>query len=174
MKLIKKKKEGGLAIIEFTIVSSVLLLLLFGIIEIGRFLFSLQMLNEITRKAARLATVCFVVDDSKLNTNDFGSTYNSPIDLTTLTLDIDYLDEAGASVANPTTASGFGTIRYVRARISGFSYSFSVLAGLFGTLTNVDAFETTLPSESLGVYRPYYSDAGTYVASPTNMDCQSP
>ncbi|GAM58317.1 tadZ/cpaE protein [Vibrio ishigakensis] len=41
------------------------------------------MLNEITRKAARLATVCFIVDDSTLNTTDFGSTYNSPIDLTT-------------------------------------------------------------------------------------------
>ncbi|WP_261836276.1 TadE/TadG family type IV pilus assembly protein [Vibrio ishigakensis] len=173
MTFIKKRKEGGLAIIEFTIVSTVLLLLLFGIIEIGRFLFSLQMLNEITRKAARLATVCFIVDDSTLNTTDFGSTYNSPIDLTTLTLDIDYLDEAGGSVSSPTTESGFGTIRYVRARISGFSYSFSVLAGLFGTLTNIDAFETTLPSESLGVYRPYVNDSGTLLDPPPNAVCQT-
>ncbi len=173
MRLIKRKKQGGLAIIEFTIVSSVLLLLLFGIIEIGRFLFSLQMLNDITRKAARLATVCFIIDDTTLNTKAFGSTFNSPIDLSTLTIDIDYLDDVGASVADPTTEAGFGTVRYVRARISGFSYSFSTLAGLFGTLTNVDAFETTLPSESLGVYRPYRADNGEYLNSPSNVDCQA-
>lgn len=98
------------------------------------------MLNDITRKAARLATVCFIVDDSTLNTKDFGSTFNSPIDLSTLTLDIDYLNESGSAVSNPTTESGFGSVRYVRARIAGFSYSFSTLAGLFGTLTNIDAF----------------------------------
>lgn len=169
----KTNKQRGLAVIEFTIVSSVLLLLLFGIIEIGRFLFSLQMLNDITRKAARLATVCFIVDDSTLNTKDFGSTFNSPIDLSTLTLDIDYLNESGSAVSNPTTESGFGSVRYVRARISGFSYSFSTLAGLFGTLTNIDAFETTLPSESLGVYRPYRADNGEYLNTPSNIDCQA-
>ncbi|WP_261815408.1 TadE/TadG family type IV pilus assembly protein [Vibrio gallicus] len=173
MRSTKTRKQGGLAIVEFTIVSSVLLLLLFGIIEIGRFLFSLQMLNEVTRKAARLATVCYIVDDSKLNTSDFGSTYNSPIDLSTLTLEIDYLDEAGSKIASPTSSTGFGSIRYVTARISGFSYSFSILGGIFGTLTNIDAFETTLPSESLGVYRPYYDDLGVYEASPTSVDCQS-
>ncbi|GEA51788.1 hypothetical protein VIN01S_25920 [Vibrio inusitatus NBRC 102082] len=175
--------QKGVAVLEFTIVSTVFLILLFGIIEIGRFLFSLQMLNEITRKAARLGAVCYIVDvDSSgigrltsQNTDSFGSTLNSPIDLSTLQLDVVYLDPAGSVVTTPKSDDGFDSIRYVQAKISGFSYSFSLLGSLFGTLTNVDAFETTLPIESLGIYRPYYNDAGVEVTSKSDLtlDCQS-
>ena len=169
----RDRNQQGIAIVEFSIVASVLMLLLFGIMEIGRLMFSMQMLNEITRKAARLATVCFIVDDSKLNTSDFGSTFNSPIDLSSLVLDIKYLDDSGSVVANPTSEAGFTSIRYAQASISDFSYSFAVFEGILGGLANIDAFQTTLPAESLGVYRPYMSDAGSYVTSPANMDCQS-
>ncbi|MEZ9631273.1 hypothetical protein BCT86_13810 [Vibrio breoganii] len=179
----RSRNQKGLAIIEFTIVSSVFLILLFGIIEIGRFLFSLQMLNEITRKAARLGAVCYIVDVNSSgvgrltsqNTDSFGSTLNSPIDLSTLQLDVVYLDPAGTVVTSPKTDSGFESIRYVQAKISGFSYSFSLLGSLFGTLTNIDAFETTLPIESLGIYRPYYNDAGVEVTNQSDLtlDCQT-
>ncbi|MFA0676813.1 TadE/TadG family type IV pilus assembly protein, partial [Vibrio sp. 10N.222.51.A6] len=56
------KKHSGLAIIEFTIVSWLVFLLIFLILALGAYVFSLQIVNEATRKAARLATVCYVLD----------------------------------------------------------------------------------------------------------------
>lgn len=60
----KKFKTGikGIAIIEFTIVSWFVFLLVFLILALGAYVFSLQMVSEATRKAARLATVCYVED----------------------------------------------------------------------------------------------------------------
>ncbi|MEZ9418833.1 TadE/TadG family type IV pilus assembly protein [Vibrio breoganii] len=169
-----RRKQAGLSVVEFTIVSTVLLILLFAIIEIGRFLFSLQMLNDLTRKAARLASVCFIVDESLLDTEKIlGSAFDStPINLDSLELSIDYLDESGGEVSSPTSESGFSQIKYVRAEISGFSFAFSTLASVFGSTTNVNAFETVLPAESLGVYRPYYENGGGYVSDPDKVNCQ--
>ncbi|GEM79603.1 TadE/TadG family type IV pilus assembly protein [Vibrio superstes] len=164
----RKSRNDGVAILEFTIVSTVLLLLLFAIIEIGRFMFSLQVLNELTRRAARLATVCYVIDNTTLNAGSFGSTYDVPIDLDTLTLSIEYLNDNGTVISNPSSDANFGSIRYVKAEITGFTYTFSTLSSLFGTLSNLDAFQTTLPAESLGKYRPYYKN-GTEVTDTTAL-----
>lgn len=48
----------GITIVEFTVVASSLLLLVFAILELGYFTFNLQALNDLTRRAARIATVC--------------------------------------------------------------------------------------------------------------------
>ncbi len=157
MRIIKARQKG-VAVLEFTIVSTVLLLLLFAIVELGKFMFSLQALNEITRRAARLATVCYVIDNTTLNSSSFGATYEVPIDLSTLSLSIEYLDDSGTVITNPSSDANIIDVRYVRAEITGFSYTFSILGSIFGTLNNIDAFETTIPSESLGVYRPYYEN----------------
>ena len=169
-----RKNHQGITIIEFTIVANAMFLMLFGIMEMGKFMFSLEMLNEITRKAARLATVCFIVDGSTIKTTGFGSTFKAPlVDLESLVLEINYLDESGSVVGSPTSEAGFSSIRYAQAEISGFSYSFSMLNGLLGNVTNIEGFKTTLPAESLGVYRPYIDDGGSYVSSPSNMNCQN-
>ena len=84
-----REHQSGLAIVEFTVVSSALLLMLFGIISFGYYMFSLQMVNEITRKAARLASVCYVTDSADINTLVIDS--NAPSDFTTSHLVIEYL-----------------------------------------------------------------------------------
>lgn len=167
IKISKRTNENGLAILEFTIVSTVLLILLFGIFELARFVFSLQMLNEITRKAARLATVCYIADQTDIPSMDV-ITRISPSDYDeSVNLVIEYLDASGEPIPSTDIAKFkdasstsavldpiFTEIRYVRARIDNLNYSFSFLSGIFGDSVSAPAFSTTLPAESLGIYRP--------------------
>lgn len=151
-----KKKHNGISIIEFTIVSTVLLICLFGVIELSRFVFSLQMLNEMTRKAARMATVC-EIDQGAVIPGLPSITSIAPTDYEPSMLKIDYLDATGTSVysgVGTITNEEFLRIKFVRAKVEDFSFGFTLLSNLLGDNVNVPAFETILPSESLGIYRP--------------------
>ncbi|MEZ9974779.1 hypothetical protein BCS96_02340 [Vibrio breoganii] len=164
----RTSRQNGLAIIEFTVVSAVLLIVLFGIIEIARFVFSLQMLNEVTRRGARLATVCYVDQATKIP--DLTSIKAlAPYGYEKEMLKIDYLDDEGnvlysgtGTISNDT----FLDIRFVRARIVDFSYAFSLLKNILGDSISMPSFETILPSESLGIYRPLGDDT-----VPTSPNC---
>ncbi|WP_459682952.1 TadE/TadG family type IV pilus assembly protein [Vibrio comitans] len=176
----RRRRRNGLAVIEFTIVSTVLLILLFGIFELARFIFSMQMLNEVTRKAARIATVCYVKDRTDIP--DLTTiTRVAPVDFSSVNLIIEYLDASGTKISDTDLAkfdSGTATtdeldnifirIRYVRARIDGLNYSFSILSSIFGDSIGTPAFETTLPAESLGIYRPAGSGS---ITSGGKTDC---
>jgi hypothetical protein len=67
--------------------------------------------------------------------------------LTTGNVVIEYLDSSGAVLASP--AGSYGSIRYVRARITGFSLS--LLIPLVAPTLSLAGFQTTLPRESLGI-----------------------
>ncbi|CAM3995665.1 TadE family protein [Vibrio neonatus] len=156
------KKNRGLAVIEFTIVSTVLLIALFAIMEFARFVFSLQMLNEVTRKSARLASVCYVTEQG--NIPSLASiTAVAPSGYEPSMLSIDYLDGSGQLVDTAIFNSGSATveqvdeqfekIRFVRTKIENFSFGFSLLSSLLGSVVTPN-FETIVPAESLGIYRP--------------------
>lgn len=51
------RRSRGQALVEFALVAPLFLLLLFGIIETGRFIFYYEMLNNATREGARYAIV---------------------------------------------------------------------------------------------------------------------
>ncbi|PMG94437.1 TadE/TadG family type IV pilus assembly protein [Vibrio breoganii] len=162
------KKQKGLAVVEFTIVSTVLFIAMFGIIELSRFVFSLQMLNEVTRKSARLATVCLVTEVSQI-VNSSSIAAIAPSGFQPEMLKIDYLNDSGdvlysgtGSISNDT----FKDISFVRVRAENFSYTVSLLTSILGDVINMPNFETILPSESLGIYRPLAD--GTV---PSNPNC---
>ena len=56
------KQQQGTTTVEFAIVGLVTLVLLFVVIEFGRIFFSLNVLDESVRRAARIAAVCPVGD----------------------------------------------------------------------------------------------------------------
>jgi Flp pilus assembly protein TadG len=149
---VRINKNNGLAVVEFTMISTALLIIFFGIFEVGRYVYSIQMLNEATRRAARLASVCYMDN----NTDIAGMTTITniiPSGFSSSALTIEYLDASGTPVANPT--SSVESIRFVRAKMdtSKTSYTFvNVLTALSGSSV-VPKFETTLPAESLGVLR---------------------
>ncbi|MGB1975918.1 MAG: TadE/TadG family type IV pilus assembly protein [Vibrio toranzoniae] len=150
-----KKLNGctkGLAIIEFTIVSSFMFLLIFLILSLGAYVFSLQMVSEGTRKAARLATVCYVLDRD----NIAGMVVNDLplVGFTSANLEVAYLDANGGEIASD-FEDNFGSIKFVRARATGYGIQLIRNLSFLGEngFLAAPAFETILPAESLGVVR---------------------
>ncbi len=148
------RKQQGVTIIEFTLIATTLMLIIFSVIEVGRYVYSLQTINEITRVAARLATVCRVEDRNDipaLAIPDY-----APGGLSVDDIVIDYLDESGNVVTGTLTDDDvFSTIRYVRARVVNFSYQFTGLLSFINLtgLLEVPEFETIRPRENLGHHR---------------------
>jgi hypothetical protein len=155
----KKHRQSGLTTVEFALVGSLFFIVLFAVIEFGRALFVWNTLTEATRRGARLAAVCPPNDPSIVNVAVFNAPDASPGDsavlngLSTGNVETEYLDASG----NVTGAAG--NIRYVRVRID--NYQHALLIPLFNLTLTAPAFETTLPSESLGALpNPTNPDAG--------------
>ncbi|EGQ7995516.1 TPA: pilus assembly protein [Vibrio vulnificus] len=158
----KRRNSQGLAVIELTIVSTVLMLILLSIFSVGYYMFSMQMINEATRKAARLATVCYVTSSAHQNIKDAVIDSSLPGNFSDQHLVIEYLDANGDVVSGDVTDNDvFITIKYVRARVSNYQFQFVSVLNFLGNngLVTIPQFETTLPVESLGVVRPTKNDS---------------
>jgi Flp pilus assembly protein TadG len=150
-------RQAGITTVEFAIVCVALMAMILGIFEVSRAYYTMAILDEVTRRGARLAAVCPVNDAAIPQLalmNASGDTGNSRFvpGLAPGNVVIDYLDTNNAVVANP-AAAGFGQIRYVRARVQAYAYQTSVpfVAGL-ASLAMPD-FSYILPRESLGIPR---------------------
>ena len=148
--------QSGLATVEFAIVGATFFLVLFGVLEFGRALFVWNTLNEVTRRGARVATVCPVNHSAIKHVAVFdapGGTGESPF-LYGLTMDnvtVEYLDTGANVIGDPQT--NFGNIRYVRVRVTSYQHTLLVpFLGADATVTTPD-FAATLPRESLGIPR---------------------
>ena len=154
----KLRTQKGSTTVEFAIVGSVLLLMIFAVLDIARAYYVYAMLDEVTRRAARLAAVCPVNDPAIRPLalfNAAGDTSQSSLiaGLTPAQLVVDYLDTNNATVADPTTPQGFLEIRYVRARVVGFNLQMVMpFLGPLSTIT-MPQFEYIMPRESLGIPR---------------------
>ncbi len=150
------KWQRGTTTVEFAIVGALFFLLLFGVIEMGRAMFVWNGLTEVTRRAARIAAVCPIDHGAITRVAVFDRPTGpgkSPIigGLSAEDIDIEYLDDQGTVVADPTAS--FGDIRYVRATVTGYRHNF-LIPFIGGPLTtNVPEFSTTVPRESLGIPR---------------------
>lgn len=145
-------RQRGTAVVEFAIAGAILFTVLFGVIEMGRALFVVNTLTEATRRAVRMAAVCPIGDPKPASAGVFeaGGGRSAVVPgLTTSNIVIEYLDANGAVLANP--AGSYGSIRYVRARIAGFSLP--LIVPLLMPVLSLDGFPATLPRESLGVPR---------------------
>ena len=144
-----RAKQTGTAIVEFAIIASVMLMILFGVIEFGRVMFVGNALAESTRRGARLAAVCPVGDPMPAQAAVLAGTDGvSLIDanLTVANVSIVYLDVNGAPVANP--AVNLAAIRYVRTSIVNFQQQLLIPFIMPSFL--MPSFAATLPAESLG------------------------
>jgi hypothetical protein len=138
--------------VEFAIIGMIAMVTLFAVFETARAFFVYNMLEEATRRGARLAAVCVLNDPAVREIaifNGSGGGANSTLvqGLSTANVEISYLNNAGAVIADP--AGNYGDIAYVRARIVNFQHQ--LLIPLFTSTFTTPAFATTLPRESLGV-----------------------
>jgi Flp pilus assembly protein TadG len=146
-------RQRGTTTVEFAIVCTALMVVVFAVIELSRALFVINTLAEATRRGARMAAVCPVGDPKPAQAAVFANgSSSSPIvyGLTTANVQVQYLDTNGVVVASPTTVVGFDSIRYVRVNIVGFTQT--LLIPMHVTAVPLSGFSTTLPRESLGVY----------------------
>jgi len=148
------KRQRGLFVVEFAIVGAVFLITLFMVIEFGRLLFTWNVLDEITRRGARLAAVCPVNSAGIFKRSTLQNEAGEPlVNITGEQLVIEYLDSDGDEIDPPAVQddAANGTIQFVRARIDEYSYEAIFPMNL---VFQAPAFETTLPAESLGVMPP--------------------
>ena len=137
------RAQRGVFAVEFAIISSIFMVLLFAIIELGRLYFTYNALYEVSRRAARLAVVCQVGDPDINTMARFNGTEIVP-NLVDSNIIISYHQDTGV------VAIG-SDIALVRARVVNYQHQFLV-PGLMMTLNFAD-FITVLPRESLGVFK---------------------
>ena len=153
-----RRKQSGLATVEFAIVAMAVFVMMFGVLEIARAYFVYATLDEVTRRGARLAAVCPVNDPAIARLAIFNSSGDATdsrlvVGLMPANVLVEYLDNANSVIANPAEPSGFMRIRYVRVRIINFQHQFNVpfVTGMANIL--MPEFAAVLPRESLGVPR---------------------
>lgn len=156
MKAINRQRMRGVYVVEFAIIGLLLFVLLFGVLEMGRLYFTVNGLDEVVRRGARLAAVCDIQDPVILRRAIFNAATDSGASsligsLETADLTLVYLDENGVAVPSPgdlVGANGFSAIRYVQLRVDNFPIDL-LIPGFRGVFT-LPAFRSTIPRESLG------------------------
>jgi Flp pilus assembly protein TadG len=147
------ERQRGATTIEFAIIGAAMLLVLFGVIEVGRAMFVMNALGEATRRAARMATVCPINDAAITQVGLFnapGSSGNSIVGgLSEANFAVEYLDGTGSVVTDPT--ANFAQIQFVRTRIVNFQHQMLIPFATY--IFTTPGFATTLRRESLGVPR---------------------
>ncbi|MGH8554355.1 MAG: TadE/TadG family type IV pilus assembly protein [Gammaproteobacteria bacterium] len=153
-------RQRGTTTVEFALIGVLFFIVLFGIIEFGRLLFTWNTLTEMTRRGARVAAVCHPIDHAAQIRRatvfrDPASAGPSPylLNLTPNEVQVDYLNEAG----DETDPAALSTIFYVRVSITDDTldpapgYQHEMLIPTFGLTPTSPPFATTIPSESLGL-----------------------
>ncbi|QBY03436.1 pilus assembly protein [Thalassotalea sp. HSM 43] len=157
--MLLKKNNKGMYTVEFAIVGSVFLLLFFSAMEISRLLFTWNVLTEVSRRAARVATVCNLLTDTS-DISTIPAVTSPPANVTSSAIaGIDNLipNLSAANIRifylnrNGTAASSLSTTHLVRAEIVNYQHEL-LIPGFFITL-NSPTFSATLPAESLGATR---------------------
>lgn len=149
------KQQRGLATVEFAIVGLVVFIVLFGAIEIARMMYTVNMLQEATRRGARMAAVCTVDSPAIIRAalfNSSGSGTASPFigGLTAANIQLDYLDAASNPVVGYAGNDDiYRTIDFVRVRIVNFRHKLIIPGLNLSFITR--PYPTSMPRESLGV-----------------------
>ena len=153
-----RRQQSGLAVVEFAIVASLALILIFAVLEIARAFFVANALTEATRRGARMAVVCPVNDTAIAQVATFnvpGAGNVSPVvnGLDTGDIVLRYLDRDGVEIEDPDpdVSATFLRIRYIQVSVVNFEHE--LIIPFFNLTFTMPEFTTTLPRESLGIPR---------------------
>lgn len=125
------RKQGGAVAVEFALVALIYFMLLLGIMEFGRWLFTLNAANEATRWGARVAAACGSTPSQiQAHVNIMLRSGNG-------TLSVTYPDSTCV------TTSCMVTVTLVGA-------TFTPLIPFLGGTYDIPNFTTSLPREAMG------------------------
>ena len=135
------KTERGSSLVEMAIGASVLMTVVFGVLEVGRLLWTHNALAEATRQGARYAAISTQNANNVKNFLVYGTTSPGggakPVvyGLTTSNVNVTY--------------SGFGVKQgTVTVELTGYVFNFNV--PIFGANLTMPAYKSTLTGESAG------------------------
>ena len=154
------KNNKGATLVEFTIIATFFFILIFSIIEFGRLLFTWHVLNETTRRTARLATVCQITASEQQETIASAIISEVPLpNFTATNIKLDYLDSLGNVISGDLTDATISSqIEYVQTSINNYQIALIIPLATFDITFTAPEFKTILPRESLGVTRTGFSD----------------
>lgn len=138
--------QRGLATVEFAIVGTVLVLVILAVIEVGRLVFALSVLQEAARRGARAAVVCSLAEEDSIKKIarfiQMDSLENGQITVL-------YLNASGAD-----SKANFDEIRFVRVEVQGADINLGIpFLPVSVTKVTPHKFSSTLPRESLGIIK---------------------
>lgn len=161
-------RQEGVATVEFALVCLLFFTLLFAILEFGRLLFMFNTMQEVTRSAAREATVSWIDQTAIVKQKALfgGGAIPAGAEVTAANIRIEYLNKAGAAVTTfPTdpgdnlsacnditrTASCIYSVRVSIVNTDGSGVYYAPMVGLFSFLhLRLPVSSVTIHAESLG------------------------
>ena len=166
----RTRAERGLATVEFAIAGLLTLTLLFATMEFSRLLYTWNALTDATRRGARLAAVCSPAVGQQVavkrvtrwlrpNGDDTGIGFPGLVETN---VKVRYFDINGVEIADAVPTAARQRVQFVQVAIEG--YELPLFIPGFDLRIPMPAFQTTLPSESLGLVP---SNAGS-------TDCTTP
>jgi hypothetical protein len=152
---VNRKNESGGSVAEFAVVALVFFMIIFGIIEFGRFLYTHNALTDASRRGARYAALhqenapcvinVVIYGEGNINPNTCAPTGPPLINgLTSTNVIVQYQGSSPNSYG-----MNIGT-----ATVSIQNYSFNLSIPLLNRRITMPAYTTTLPAESAGVIPP--------------------
>lgn len=154
----QRQNERGTTVAEFAVVALLFFVIIFGIIEFGRLLYTHNALTDATRRGARFASLHTkedrekvrdeVVYGSRASLPGFNRATAIPVinGLTTTMVQVDYV---GVKISETDTA-GYGTnLGTTTVTIEG--YQFDLLIPVIGRQLTLPAYSTTATAESAGL-----------------------
>lgn len=147
-------RQQGVTTVEFAIVGTVVFLVLFAVMEVGRLMYTWGVLNEASRRAARLATVCRVqeVQDGTVANAVVNQLAGALPGFTPGDLKFEYFDGTSDIALSKPESDDFDKIRYVRSQIDTYQYQMILPLTIDLSMLAPD-FSSTLRAESLGKTR---------------------
>ncbi len=139
-----RKNEAGATLVEFAIIGTVFLSIMFGVIEFGRLYWTHNALRDAARRGVRYAAIRrndsagqLAVKNMVVYGNPAGGTTPLISGLTTNNVGIEYVNYDGVQLSS-------------RATVKITNYKFNFMVPLVGGAINMPAYRTSLPGESVG------------------------
>lgn len=147
-------KQRGTTMVEFAIVGAVIFLVLFSVLEVARLMYTWNLLNEVSRRTARLGSVCLVEEGVSGNISDMvvSQMGGSLPGFENNNIAVEYLGKNGGAPLVDPVGVDYGSIFYVRSKIQNYQYQMILPLTVDLSLFAPD-FATTVRTESLGRIR---------------------